>query len=56
MFTDKQKSEAFGIAMIAVATPFMAAGVVADKIKATPTAIHNLRYDITQKCRKQNSR
>lgn len=56
MFSDKHKNEAYGIAMIAVATPFMAAGVVADKIKATPTAVHNLRYDIAQKRLKRNSR
>ena len=56
MFTAKQSYTAYGITMYAVAAPFMAAGVVADKIKAAPTATHNLRYDIAQKRLKRNAR
>lgn len=33
------------IPMFVVGAPFMAAGAVADKIKAAPTAIQNYRYD-----------
>ena len=56
MFTDEKKTIAMGATMYAVAAPFVVAGVVADKIKAAPTAIHNLRYDIAQKRLKRNSR
>lgn len=33
------------IPMFVVGAPFMAASVVAEKVKAAPTAIHNYRYD-----------